>query len=169
VGLQPCNFHLKLFRVSFSSSWDVRSSHPKVAQANYTHALWLLRTCCCGLGYLVKGWLPGWLPRRKRKALSDSESASELDLSGSFEGIRTPNLLIRSLSDSVSGAIRERHRVTDGDRYRRRCGKGDRPGVTDADRCCPLRTEPMFSLVFSYARLLLRLSHRDLRCRFASA
>lgn len=45
------------------------------------------------------------------------------------------------------------------DHDRRRCWEGDRPEVTSRDRWCPLRTEPMFSVVFSYVRLQFRCRH----------
>ena len=53
---------------------------------------------------------------------------------GAFGGIRTPNLLIRILSDALSGAIRECHTVTVGDRERRPRSDCAGPGVTPGDR-----------------------------------
>ena len=75
--------------------------------------------------------------------------ASDLHLCGAFGGIRTPNLLIRILSDAVSGGVRESQGVTLGDHYR--CGYWDRrrTEVPATDRWCSLRTMPMFSKVFS--------------------
>jgi hypothetical protein len=68
---------------------------------------------------------------------------------GAFGGIRTSNL--RICSPLRSGIRCDRAQSPSdrlSDRDRRRCGKGDRPRVTDGDRCCPLRTKPTFSLVF---------------------
>jgi hypothetical protein len=42
---------------------------------------------------LVGPWLPAWLPKRKECPLPGGQRAVDL---GALEGIRTPNLLIRS-------------------------------------------------------------------------
>ena len=72
-----------------------------------------------------------------------------------FTGASGP---LTGLGAALSGAIRERHRVTVGDRHLRSRWDRHRPKVTATDRWSPLRTTPMFSK-FVLIRTLTIVAH----------